>query len=190
MTGFQAAIDDSLLVDIDLNGGKFTWEKSRGTSEWVKERLDRAFALRSWLLMFPLCKVSVIHTTVSDHDPILLDLYSVSFSRKQFLFRFENTWLQGPNFFKETTEYWLALPPSHILPKLLSVPNFMARRGRNFFHKFRDKVKKQKDVISKLVNRIDIAGVKLYFEEKEKLHELLIHEEIYWKQRAKVFWLT
>lgn len=190
MAGFQAAIDDSMLVEIDLQGGKFTWEKSRGTADWVKERLDRAFASRSWLHMFPLSKLSLIHTSVSDHDPIFLDLLSVSFSSKQFRFRFENTWLQEPGFHKETTDFWLALPPSHILPKLLSVSNFMARWGRNFFHKFRDKVKKKKELLSILVNRVDSEGVKLYFEEKERLNELLFHEEIYWKQRAKVFWLT
>lgn len=33
-------------------------------------------------------------------------------------------------------------------------------------------------------------GVKQYFEEKNKLNELLYHEELYWKQRAKAHWLT
>lgn len=37
--------------------------------------------------------------------------------------------------------------------------------------------------------REDEEGVKAYFEEKEKLNELLEHEESYWKQRAKLFWL-
>lgn len=127
MAGFQAAIDDSLLVKVDLQGGKFTWERFRGTNEWVKERLDRAFATRSWLHLFPLCKLSVIHAIASDHDPIVLDLFSVAFSRKQFRFRFENAWLQEPDFHKKTTDFWLALPPSHILSKLVSVSSFMAR---------------------------------------------------------------
>ncbi|KAL8134789.1 hypothetical protein AgCh_009705 [Apium graveolens] len=190
MAGFQAAIDDSMLAEISLQGGSFTWEKFRGTSNWVKERLDRAFATRSWQHSFPMCKLSVIRTSVSDHDPILLDLYSVAFTQKEFRFRFENTWLQEPNFHKETSEYWLSLPPSHIIPKLISVSNFMARWGRTFFHKFRDKVKKQKELLTALVNRIDSDGVKMYFEERDKLNELLLHEEVYWKQRAKIFWLT
>lgn len=25
-------------------GGDFSWEKSKGTNNWVRERLDRAFA--------------------------------------------------------------------------------------------------------------------------------------------------
>lgn len=40
------------------------------------------------------------------------------------------------------------------------------------------------------MNRVDNDGVKMYFEEKERLNELLVSEKIYWKQRAKVFWLT
>lgn len=98
----------------------------------MKERLDRAFASRSWLHSFPLSKLSVIRTPVSDHDSIMLDLYSVAFTRKEFRFRFENTWLQEANFHKETTEFWLALDPAHIIPKLISVSGFMARWGRNF----------------------------------------------------------
>lgn len=44
MEGFGLAIDDSLLSEIDLHGGKFTWEKSRGKSDWLREWLDRCFA--------------------------------------------------------------------------------------------------------------------------------------------------
>lgn len=66
----------------------------------------------------------------------------------------------------------------------------MAKRGRRFFHKFREKVKKQKEVMNIYVSREDEVGVKSYFEEREKLNELLLHEEIYWKKRAKMFWLS
>ena len=72
------------MIEIDLKGGHFTWEKSRGSNDWVKERLDRAFASRSWLNSFSLCKLSVIHTSVSDHDPIMLDLFSMAFTGKNF----------------------------------------------------------------------------------------------------------
>lgn len=37
--------------------------------------------------------------------------------------------------------------------------------------------------------REDDDGVQLYFDEKAKLHDILLHEEIYWKQCAKAFWL-
>lgn len=137
-----------------------------------------------------MCKLSVSHVSISDHDPIVLDLLSASFSRKQFRFKFENTWLEEPSFQKEVADFLLQLPAINILPKLISVSSFMARWGRNFFHKFRDKIKKHKEVISSLVDRTDVVGLRLYFDERNKLNELLLHEEVYWKQRAKIFWLA
>lgn len=66
----------------------------------------------------------------------------------------------------------------------------MEKWGRNFFYKFRDKVKRQKEIIDTLVNRSDKDGVQQYFIKKNILDELLVQEELYWKQHAKVFWLT
>lgn len=128
---------------------------------------------------FPLCKLSVHHVVSSDHDPIFLDLVSTSFSRKTFRFRFENTWLREPSFRQEVTNFWTDLPTINIVPKLISVSGFMARWGQIFFHKFRDKIKKQKEVVANLADRIDAGGVELYFSEKDILQELLLHEETY-----------
>lgn len=69
------------------------------------------------------------------------------------------------------------MPSMNILPKLISVSGFMACWGRNFFHKFRDKVKNQKELVTRLSDRTDIVGVEQYFTEKEKLNTLLLHEE-------------
>lgn len=82
--GFCKTIEDCHLIELDLAGGRFTWEKSRGSSNWISERLDRAFASEAWWTLFPLCNLTVHHTTRSDHDPIKLDLLSTSHSKKQF----------------------------------------------------------------------------------------------------------
>lgn len=189
LDGFRNTIEECDLVELDLTGGNYTWEKSRGTTNWVREKLDRAFANNAWWNQFPLCKHSVSHTITSDHDPIKLELMCVGFSKRQFRFKIENTWLKEKEFHKDVASFWKDLPPTHLLPKLLSISSFMAKWGRTFFHKFRDKVKRQKEIINSLVDCVDDVSVKCYFEEKDKLHSLLLHEETYWKQRAKVFWL-
>lgn len=56
--------------------------------------------------------------------------------------------------------------------------------------KFKTRVKYQKAVIERLFDRVDADGVKEYLMEKNKLNDLLLHEELYWKQRAKIFWLA
>lgn len=65
----------------------------------------------------------------------------------------------------------------------------MSKWGLNFFHKFREKIKKQKCVVDALVNCEDELSIHRYFEEKKNLDDLLVHEEEYWWQRAKTFWL-
>lgn len=174
---------------MDLTGGNFTWEKSKGKPNWVKERLDRAFATEEWWKKFPLCTLKVSHATCSDHEPIQISLYDTSVSRKQFRFRFENAWLKEPSFKEETIRAWKEIPVMNIIPKLISLSKFMLKWGRRFFHKFRDKVKQQKEVLVSFLSREDNEGVASYFKEREKLNELLLHEEVYWKQRAKNFWL-
>lgn len=50
-------------------------------------------------------------------------------------------------------------------------------------------MKYQKKVLTKLIYHEDDEGIKAYFEERARLSELLLHEEVYWKQRAKMFWI-
>lgn len=62
--------------------------------------------------------------------------------------------------------------------------------GGIFLHKFREKVTKQKDILNYLANKTDEESIRNYFLERDILHEIFLHEEVYWKQRAKVFWLA
>lgn len=106
MTGFRDVIDECQLYELELCGGKFTWERSRGSNTWVRERLDRAFGSGSWLSKFPLCKLSVRISPHSDHNPLHLELLQVDISKKKFHFRFENVWLREPGLVAEVTKAW------------------------------------------------------------------------------------
>lgn len=94
LNGFRNVVEDSALLELDLFGGSFTWEKNRGMPDWVMGILDGAFATMSWWSKFPLCKLFITHTVYSNHDPIHLELMNPSFIKKQFCFQFENTWLK------------------------------------------------------------------------------------------------
>ncbi|KAL8126745.1 hypothetical protein AgCh_013868 [Apium graveolens] len=182
-------VEDCQISELMLTGSKYTWEKSRGTQSWVREKLDRGFATMYWWSKFPMHNLKVVRTSVSDHDALLLDLFRVNVSRKTFRFRFENVWLKDPSFTREVSEVWKTIPMTHLLPKLMEVTFFMARWRRSFFHKFREKVKKHKMNLDRLADCNDTQSVQEYIDEKEKLNILLQQEETYWKQRAKLFWL-
>lgn len=148
--------------------------------------LDSDFLINFSFLILIAIFVLILRTWI---DPIKLVLVNTFVSKKNFRFKFENTWLKKVEFHTEVTNYWKSLPPSHLLPKLISVSSFMAKWSRNFFHKFCEKVLNQKAAIDTLQNREDDDGIQMYFDEKEKLNELLLHEELYMKQRVKIFWL-
>lgn len=156
---------------------------------WIRERLDRAFGTFSWWSKFPLCKLNLLYATVSDHEPIQLMLFDIPKSKKAFRFKFENMWLPEPLFVKETSDHWKNTPVNHLIPKLHSISQFIERWGHRFFNKFKEKLKLHKSIIDALKDLTDEASVKQYLHENEKLNELLMQEELYWKQRAKLFWL-
>ena len=77
------------LYDLGMKGYSFTWEKSRGTDNWVKERLDRALVTQLWLSCFDNTCVFNLETPSLDHSVIFLD-FSVDRMVMRRKFRFEN----------------------------------------------------------------------------------------------------
>lgn len=65
----------------------------------------------------------------------------------------------------------------------------MKKWGCQFFNKFRKKINKQKEVLRRYEDCIDDEQTKKYFEEQGKLEVLMVHDEAYWQQRTKSFWL-
>lgn len=43
----------------------------------------------------------MVATAVSDHDTISLELINASIPKKEFRFKFENTWIKEPSFVKD-----------------------------------------------------------------------------------------
>lgn len=91
-------------------------------------------------------------------------------SSRKFRFRFENIWLKEPDFILEVKNFWKSIPVAHLIPKLAEVSTFMARWGRTFFHKFKEKIKLQKSVIDVLADRTDEISVQAYISAKEELN--------------------
>lgn len=70
--GFNEAVNDANLMDLELTGHQYTWEKGRDTMNWTKIRLDRALTNEDWLNNFPMEKLYNLEGALSDHSAILL----------------------------------------------------------------------------------------------------------------------
>ena len=73
LNNFRAIVSNSGLIDLGMDGHQFTWKRSRGTTAWVEECLDRALATPAWVHLFPRAKVLCLSNSSSDHLPIFLD---------------------------------------------------------------------------------------------------------------------
>lgn len=94
--GFNEALSDTGLIDMELMGHQYAWERGRGTPEWQEVRLDRALTTEEWLTLFPLAKLYNLEGSESDHSPFLLLPRKPEQKQGNTKFRFENAWLLEP----------------------------------------------------------------------------------------------
>ncbi|KAK1385045.1 hypothetical protein POM88_022780 [Heracleum sosnowskyi] len=94
--GFKNALLEARLVDMNLVGHQFTFERGRDTEAWMEIRLDRALTNEAWLAMFPMAKLYNLEGSSSDHSPIFLVPRVVAQTVNSYRFRFENAWLMEP----------------------------------------------------------------------------------------------
>lgn len=88
--GFRDAVSDCGLIDVKMSGYRFTWERGRGSSGFVQQRLDRAMGNNAWHDLFPNARLLNLVAPCSDHNPILLELIPGGRIRRVQRFKFEN----------------------------------------------------------------------------------------------------
>lgn len=102
MRSFEKCINRSGLIDLDVVGDPFTWER-----DLLKERIDWAFTNLDWSNAFPLSKVHHLNKFGSDHKPILLQSESQSaIHRVKPPFRCQAAWFLEPEFADIVGKCW------------------------------------------------------------------------------------
>lgn len=71
--GFNEALSETGLSDIDIVGHHYTRERGRNTDRWMEIRLDRMLEKNSWLSHFLLAKIYNLEGSPSNHCPLLLE---------------------------------------------------------------------------------------------------------------------
>ncbi|KAK1371101.1 Endo/exonuclease/phosphatase domain-containing protein [Heracleum sosnowskyi] len=94
--GFLLALDECSLMDLDLQGYQYTWERGVGTSDWIEVRLDLALVTSEFMNMFKDATLTNLEVSTSNHCPLLLEFYKAQQVILNRSFRFENAWLREP----------------------------------------------------------------------------------------------
>lgn len=188
--GFQEVLDECELFDMDMQGHPFTWERGRGTVNWVEIRLDRALVNRAWLDKFHQAKLINLEVTTSDHCPLLLKPKEEINIVRTKRFRFENAWLREPMCKKIVEEEWeRAQPTSSLYDKISSCSTVLSSWGKDITGDFQKRINHSKNVLRITRGRRDSVSIQQFQEESKKLTEIFTQQEVFWKQRSKQLWL-
>ncbi|XP_030505207.2 uncharacterized protein LOC115720191 [Cannabis sativa] len=189
LEGFQKALTDCHLFDLDLTGYPFTWEKSRGTTLWVEIRLDRAMFTEAGTLLFQGAKLFNLETSTSDHSPLFLEPIFVEQTSTNYRFRFENAWLKEPMCFQIVEDSWQRVGVGRILNKLNVCADALSQWGKEITGNFKRRIRECNPEMKLLKKKRDDISVARYSEARKQLFAIIDQREIFWKQRAKQFWL-
>lgn len=98
MDRFRTALEECELSDLGFAGDPYTWRNnSRDSTDYVRERLDRAVASTDWITQFPTYKVINGEPRHLDHRPIIVKTEGVPRGRScatPHQFHFEAGWVE------------------------------------------------------------------------------------------------
>ncbi|KAM6549548.1 hypothetical protein CsatB_021224 [Cannabis sativa] len=187
--GFCEAMEDCGLEDMDLVGHPFTWEKGRGTDNWIESRLDRALVNSLWTQVFSLASLFNLEFSSSDHCPLWLETEVKQVFHPNKKFKFENAWLKEPMCYEIVKNSWNLGAANLISEKLNQCAISLGEWGKEVTGNFKLRIRKCKKELKALKNLRDPVAVQRYSEVKKNLFLVLDQREAFWKQRAKQLWL-
>ena len=185
---FSEWIRDLGLIDIPLQGLKFTWRRNES-----KSKLDRGLCSNDWLIKFPNLKLMGLKRSCSDHNPLILNLEdNNNWGPKPF--RTYNAWFMNPNFKRFIRNEWANLPTVPLNEKMKILKGPMRRWSREHFDQLDNKISSLETAIHELEKLSDART--LCDMEKARLsaaqtllQSCLIRRERIWRQKARSYGL-
>ncbi|MCH99408.1 endonuclease/exonuclease/phosphatase family protein, partial [Trifolium medium] len=182
-------MNDCDLTDIQLEGHRFTWIKSRGSPNVIEERLDRAMVSGDWLALFPEVKLINLLASHSDHSPILLHTDPVHRTKYTYSFKFENLWLKEQDVGEVVELGWCRESCAEVTERVETCADELQRWGKRKRVRFKEEAEACREEMENLRGKTDSSNVMRYQELHNNHARILIQKEAYWRQRAKMHWL-
>lgn len=183
------ALHDTGLIDMDLVGHQFTWERGRGTPDFTEVRLDRVLTSTAWLNLFPLAKPYNLEGASSDHSPIFLVPQQIVKTGSSYRFRFENAWLTDPMCEQLVKDGWEGDMRANIKYKVKACSERLAIWGKEITGNFSGRIKACKNEMKFYRSGRDENSQEKYKEARKQMAQIMNQREIFWRQRSKQLWL-
>ncbi|XP_020243360.1 uncharacterized protein LOC109821594 [Asparagus officinalis] len=195
MEEFNACINDCHMAPVSTSGHKYTWCNNFESRPRTWQTLDR-FLQSSDLLISGNLSAHALHRSFSDHSPIILSWNNQSYYGPR-LCRFQRMWTRHESFKAQVLHIWQR-PRSHppiidICMKLKSLRYALKQWNSTIFGNiFTQKKDLENDILrieSSLQAQWDPSSHSELQSFKAKWHEIVIREEIFWKQKMGIRWL-
>ncbi|XP_073121193.1 uncharacterized protein [Henckelia pumila] len=192
---FRDTVNECNLSDLLCKGDVFTWCNRRSGDQNVCERLDRFLCTNSWTHLFPSAEVVNLEFFGSDHRPVFLTLCTDDahiLQKRSKRFFFEHKWYLEQDFTPFLKQCWQASSHLGDMPTILEVckKDLQVWAGTRF-----NNLGKRISKLRKTLNHLQKSHVFGYnvpriLELEKEIEKLANLEEIHWKQRGRVNWLS
>jgi hypothetical protein len=199
MRGFREAVDICGLCDIGYIGLDWTFEKKVAGGHYCRIRLDRALASPSWCSRFPFANLRHLTAACSDHSPILLSLDrdqgELARDRSSKTFKYEIMWETHSELRPLVEQVWSSggdcKSLSDVQQKLSDLSCALQGWNKSTFGSVRTETRSLKirlESLRQLPGRVGPSHEEIKIQ--DRLVELNYREEIMWRQRSRIQWLS
>ncbi|XP_072054760.1 uncharacterized protein [Arachis hypogaea] len=191
---FRNFVHENAVLDLELQGMKYTWFSNPRNGCVTKERLDRVLAIWEWRKMFQNATLSALPPISSDHTPLILNVNPRRRRRKNF--KFEAFWVDHADCDSVIRRGWSSAANTGD-----DIWTNLTRRTQNFKEELvkwsRDSFKRADVEIGNLKCRLKHMQEADYSEARQEetnnlkleITKLWRQEEKYWGQRSRIKWL-
>ncbi|XP_023925276.1 uncharacterized protein LOC112036673 [Quercus suber] len=194
---FCDALDHCQLQDLGFIGYKYTWNNKRPGDPNTRLRLDKAMATMGRRARFPFSSVTHLPPHALDHLPFLLQVQGRKKLRHkgQRGFKFEEAWLLSDECERVIKTAWetdsanvsdLGLAKQKIATCATELQAWGSSKAQPDSEEIK-KLQKQLEVLNS-TDLIEDSRAKFLMASRN-LDALLLKQEIYWAQRARLSWL-
>ncbi|XP_019190821.1 PREDICTED: uncharacterized protein LOC109185297 [Ipomoea nil] len=141
LRGFGETIEYCGLAQLPMDGYQFTWEKGKGTSRWIEEKLDKVLTTSTWCDINTMVRVTNILTRKSDHSALFMGIHDpMGRARPRRRFRFEMTWTYDEGCRAVVEEAWGEGRGGGLQECIVHCGSQLSRWGGDRYHKFGERI--------------------------------------------------